>query len=91
MYSKKTIIVNSSGLHARPASEFVAKAKTFRSKITIQNLKDEGCPPVNAKSIVLLLAEGMGKGAHILVSADGEDEKEAVESLTDLVASGFGE
>lgn len=91
MYSENTIIVNSTGLHARPASEFVSAAKRFQSKITVQNLDDPSCTPVNAKSIVLLLAEGLAKGTHIQISASGEDEKAAVTELIALVASGFGE
>ena len=38
MYSIKTELKNVSGLHARPASEFVAMAKQFESKVTIQRL-----------------------------------------------------
>lgn len=91
MYSTKTEIFNSSGLHARPASEFVAMAKSFNSKIYITNLSVADSCPVNAKSIVLLLAEGLGKGTQILISADGEDEKAAADALLALVASGFGE
>ena len=91
MYSENTIIVNPTGLHARPASEFVAAAKRFQSKITVQNLDDPSCAPVNAKSIVLLLAEGLAKGTHIQIAANGEDEKTAVAELAALVASGFGE
>lgn len=36
MYQKEVNIVNPTGIHARPASQFVAKAGTYSSKITIR-------------------------------------------------------
>lgn len=40
MYSKVVVVRNPSGLHARPASEFVSKAKNFQSKISIRRPGD---------------------------------------------------
>lgn len=90
MFSKKTTIINKSGLHARPASDFVINAKKFESKITIRNL-DENSEPVNAKSIARILAEGIGCGTNVEVSADGPDEESAVNTLVALIETGFGE
>lgn len=90
MISKKTAVVNKTGLHARPASDFVQKAKAFQSIITIRNLDEDG-ESVNAKSIVRLLAEGMGQGTNVEISADGPDEQQAVDTLVDLMETGFGE
>jgi len=36
MYAKQTIIINKSGLHARPASDFIIEAKKYESKVTIR-------------------------------------------------------
>ena len=36
MYSKESVIINPSGLHARPAAEFVAEAKKYDAKIQIK-------------------------------------------------------
>lgn len=47
--------------------------------------------PVNAKSVVRLLAEGIGQGTKAELAAEGPDEAEAIEALAALVASGFGE
>jgi phosphocarrier protein len=41
MYSKQTVLKNRTGLHARPASEFVACAKAFESKVTVRRLDVE--------------------------------------------------
>jgi len=91
MYAKQTKVINETGLHARPASEFVAEAKKFASKITIKNLGKEGAVPANAKSMIRLLAEGLAKGTEIEIAADGADEVAAVDALVALVESGFGE
>ncbi len=91
MYSKQTILKNLTGLHARPASEFVACAKSFESKVTIRRLDVEGAPEVNAKSIIKILAQGLSMNTPIEISADGPDEQAAVEKLVELVDSKFGE
>ena len=91
MYSIKTELKNVSGLHARPASEFVAMAIQFESKVTIQRLDNEDAEPVNAKSIIKILAQGLAVGTPIEISADGPDEQEAVDKLFALVESKFGE
>lgn len=89
MYKKSTLIKNCSGLHARPASEFIACAKKFNSKISIvRKDKDES---INAKSIVLLLSLGLSKGEHVEICATGEDEVQSVDTLINLIDSGFGE
>ena len=36
MYEKEIVIVNETGLHARPATEFVQLAGTFASTITLR-------------------------------------------------------
>ena len=90
MVSQQTTVVNKTGLHARPASTFVAEAKKFQSKVTIKNV-DADVPPTNAKSIMMLLAAGLGCGTTIEITCDGEDEQEALDALIALVDSGLGE
>lgn len=90
MVSKQTIIINKTGLHARPASNFVLKAKEFKSEITIRNI-NKNSNAVNAKSMLCLLAEGMGQGTKVEITANGSDEQQAVESLVKLIDTSFGE
>ena len=90
MYSKEVIVKNPTGLHARPASEFVKEAKKYASKVTICPT-DNRKPASNAKSIVVLLSMAITQGTAIELSAEGPDEREAVEALAALVESGFGE
>ena len=89
MYSRSTTVINRTGLHARPASDFIACSSKFKSKITIKRANDED--EANAKSIVMLLSLGLGHGTVITITAKGEDEVEAVDALIELVDSGFGE
>jgi len=90
MYEKQAKILNHSGLHARPASVFVENANNFKSAIEIARVGEEE-DSVNAKSIVLLLTLGLSQGEMAVIKANGADEKEAVDSLTSLIKSGFGE
>jgi len=78
---KKVIITNKTGLHARPAAQFVQKAGKFDSKIEIVFEEKE----VNAKSIMGVMSLGVGKGNEITVRADGEDADKAVEELVDFI------
>lgn len=83
-------IRNPSGLHARPAAVFVKVAAGFRSTVTVENLT-RATPPLNAKSILSFLSGGIARGHLVRVTADGEDEEQAIDTLRDLIASGLGE
>lgn len=89
MYTRKTVIINKTGLHARPASEFIACSNKYKSRITIKRIDNN--EEANAKSIMLLLTLALEKGTEVEISACGEDEKEAVDSLVSLIESGFDE
>ena len=91
MYCRKTVVVNPSGLHAKPASTFVREAKRFVSQIVIANHDLPDKEPVNAKNIISILSLGIGPGCNIELAAEGPDEEAAVNSLVELIESGFGE
>ncbi|MEM7119261.1 MAG: phosphoenolpyruvate--protein phosphotransferase [Chloroflexota bacterium] len=80
-------ILNKTGLHARPAREFVNVAKQFKSKIKVQHGKKK----VNAKSLISVLTLGVKSGGTISLEADGEDEALALEALSTAVSTGLGE
>ena len=95
MVSKQTSIINATGLHARPlharpASVFVTEAKKYQCNVTIKNV-DKDSAPVNAKSIMMILAAGLGTGTKVEIACDGEDEQAALDALIALIDSGFGE
>lgn len=87
MISRDIVIVNSSGLHARPATFFIQKANSYKSTIWVE--KDDR--RVNAKSLLGVLSLGVAKGMTVTLIADGSDENEALEGLAKLTESGFAE
>ena len=87
MTSQTVTVINQTGIHARPASLFIKAASAFRSQITITKNGASG----SAKSLLSILALGIHKGSVITIVAAGEDEKEAVATLVQLVESKFGE
>jgi len=87
MEERKVTILNKTGIHARPASIFVKTASGFKSDITIC----KGEAKASAKSLINILAFGLSKDVELTITASGEDEKEAVQALADLINSKFGE
>ena len=87
MVSREVKITNSIGLHARPATFFIQRANSFKCSIWVE--KDDR--KVNAKSLLGVLSLGIAKGMPIMISADGVDENDALDSLCELVNSGFEE
>jgi len=88
MYKRQTFLTNETGLHARPAAEFAALAKSFQSKITIAR-RAQGSEAVNAKSILSILAQGFTKNTPIEICAEGPDEEAAVNALVTLIRTEF--
>ncbi|MBM7556901.1 phosphocarrier protein HPr [Halanaerobacter jeridensis] len=85
---KDTVVIpNETGLHARPASMLVDEASSYESEVKIEYEGQE----VNAKSIMGVMSLGISQDAEIVVQADGQDEKEAVAAIVELVSEGFGE
>ena len=87
MCVKEVLVQNQVGLHARPATFFFQLANEFKSSIWVE--KEER--RVNAKSLLGVLSLGIVGGTDIRIIADGADEEQAVNSLVDLVKSGFAE
>lgn len=85
MVSEKVTILNETGLHARPAAVFVSTAAKFKSELALRM----GEKQANAKSILSVLALGAAKGSEIEITAQGPDEKEALDKLIELIRSGF--
>ena len=84
---KAFTIVNSLGLHARPAAQIVQTANRFRSDIVFEK---DGLQ-INAKSIMGVLTLAAGKGASVVVICEGEDAPAALAALARVFESGFGE
>ena len=87
MIERAVPIVNSLGLHARPAAEFVKTAGRFKASVRVR--KDE--LEVNGKSIMGMMMLAAECGSRLLVCVEGEDAEAAIEAIAALVAAGFGE
>ena len=85
MIKRDVTITNNIGLHARPATFFIQKANSYKSSVWI----GKGDRQVNAKSLLGVLSMGIVKGTPITLVADGEDEKEAIAGLENLILTGL--
>jgi phosphocarrier protein len=87
MIEKIITIQNRAGVHARPAALLVQTTKDFKCNIFFEKGNDQ----INAKSIMGIITLGAAYGAEIKITADGEDEEEAVDALVRLFESKFEE
>ena len=87
MIERTIEVVNSLGLHARPAAQFVRLAAGFASEIELA--RDD--MSVNGKSIMGVMMLAAECGSQVVVRATGSDEEAAVSALEQLIRNGFGE
>lgn len=80
-------IQNKTGLHARPATNFVTLAKRFQADIKVRH----GDSMANGKSLLELLQLGVEHGMSIRVSAQGSDATSALAALRSEIATGLGD
>ncbi|WP_335871618.1 HPr family phosphocarrier protein [Bacillus sp. 2205SS5-2] len=81
MVEKKIEVKLKTGLQARPAALFVQEANRFSSEVFLE--KDG--KKVNAKSIMGLMSLAISSGATVSLIADGNDENEAINALSEFV------
>ncbi len=81
------VLTNKAGLHARPAAQFIQKASSYTSKVTIRT----GEKTADAKSILSLMGLGLGQGTRFTLMADGADEVECIAALKAMIENNFGE
>lgn len=77
----KVKIIEPIGLHARPASIAVRIASKFESEISIVYGEEN----VNMKSIMGVLSLGIPTGGELVITADGQDEVEALEKIVEVL------
>jgi phosphocarrier protein HPr len=87
MLEKEVIVINRAGLHTRPSAAIVKVTSKYESDIFFLF---EGLF-INAKSIIGVMTLAAGQGSKILITIDGNDEKEAMTEIVDLFETGFGE
>lgn len=85
MIEHREPVVNQLGLHARAAARFVHVAGQFTSRIQV----GRGNRMVDGKSILGLLLLAAARGSTLIITADGPDERAAIDALAGLTARGF--
>ena len=74
------------GLHARPASQFVALAGRFQSVVTVGRDQEW----VDGRSVLSLLSLAAGNGTRLRIRAVGVDAVEAVLALGEILKEPVG-
>lgn len=87
MIRKTVKIINSAGLHARPAAQLVQTASRYKSDFFIHMYGYR----VNGKSILGVMTLAAEQGAVLELEFAGADETEACEAVTTLFEQGFNE
>lgn len=90
MYNKIVMVVNPTGLHARPAATLATEAAKFVSKIEVRNASRDG-DFKDAKSMIAIMTSGITQNDKVELRAEGDDEIAAVNTLVALIEGGFGE
>ena len=80
----KTITVEiPAGLEVRPVAVLVQVANQYNSSIYVES----GNKKVNAKSIMGMMTLGLDSGEEITLSANGEDEEAAMNSIEQYLSN----
>jgi phosphotransferase system HPr (HPr) family protein len=90
MVSRRILIINRLGLHARAAAQLVRLASTFKCGIKL--IRDDNSSVIaDAKSILRVLTLAAGMGVELHLETEGADEDAAAEKISQMFADGFGE
>ncbi|MBL3729937.1 HPr family phosphocarrier protein [Lysinibacillus sp. HST-98] len=81
MKTQQFTVVDPLGIHARPASQLVAKATSFASSIEIRTEEKAA----NLKSILGVMGLALKQGSQFTLVVEGEDEEQALAALTTLI------
>ena len=87
--SETVEITNQRGLHARASAKFVTVVSKLPSGVSVEVEKDGS--KVNGTSIMGLMMLAAGPGDTIEIDATGPQAAQAVDALTRLVETRFGE
>ncbi|WP_066066241.1 phosphocarrier protein HPr [Neobacillus soli] len=81
MAEKQFKVIDETGIHARPATLLVQTASRFDSEINLEYKSKK----VNLKSIMGVMSLGIGQGAEIKISAEGNDANDALNALEETL------
>ncbi len=86
--SKKVLIQNRLGLHARAAVKLVELAQSYDASITVSN---EDNKAMSADSVMGLIMLESSQGQYVTVTCDGTEANIALEAVCELIESKFEE
>ena len=84
---REVLIANKRGLHARASAKFVTMASGLDAMIEVEKDGNRVC----GTSIMGLMMLGAAMGDTVIIHVDGNYAEQALEKLTELVESRFGE
>lgn len=87
MISKKIVLENETGLHARPATELAKIAMKYPCQVTM-SLGDK---KINVKSPLMIMSAGIKTKTELEIICDGEKEEEALNEIIEAFNNNFGE
>jgi phosphocarrier protein HPr len=90
MQTRRIVIPNRLGLHARAAAKLVRLASSFRSTVQLSRLESPK-RSADAKHILGVLLLAATQHTEIEMMAQGDDEEAAIEALSRLIEDKFGE
>jgi phosphocarrier protein len=85
--SREVPVINKRGLHARASAKFVQMVERFNAEVWVTRNGET----VGGTSIMGLMMLAAGIGTSVTISAAGPQAQEAVDALTELMATKFGE
>lgn len=84
---REVTVINKLGLHARASAQLVKVASTYTSDVRLTL----GEQSVDGKNIMGLMMLAATHGSQIMVTVEGEDARQAIESIDILFSERFGE
>ena len=86
-FQREVRIANQRGLHARASAKFVTMASGLDAVIEVEKDGNRVC----GTSIMGLMMLGAAMGDTVIIHVQGTHAEQALEKLTELVESRFGE
>lgn len=85
MTERVVTVATEAGLHARPADVFVETAKRFDADVRLSRADSDDV--VAADSMIAVNSLNVRNGEDVRLVADGEDAREALDALEDVLTT----
>ncbi|NYS79263.1 phosphoenolpyruvate--protein phosphotransferase [Halomonas glaciei] len=88
--TRRVRVLNPHGLHARPAKQLVQVARAQAMAINVR-LEEGSATLVSAASLTKVIGLGARRGQWLVLSAEGDNARQALESVAETIEAGLGE